>query len=145
MLNEGRIKFAIGLLSFAGLAISGYLTYVHYYSLHPICLTGGCETVQSSSYAVFLRIPVALIGVIGYVLILTSLLVRGGWGALLGVISSFAGLAYSIYLTYLELFQIHAICQWCVTSAALIALIAILMSIRFLRDEKVQAGGHRAS
>lgn len=136
MLSERRLQTAISALALLGLAISGYLTYVHYFQLQPICLTGGCEEVQSSSYSVVLGIPVALLGIVGYLLILVSLFIPGNAGRLPGVIFSFAGLGYSLYLTYLELFQINAICQWCVASAVIIALISILASIRYLHPEE---------
>ena len=46
-------------LALAGLGIAGYLTYVHYAGVHPVCVaSGGCETVQSSSYAKLAGIPV---------------------------------------------------------------------------------------
>ena len=39
-------------LCLLGVGIAGYLTYVHYAGLRPICEIGhGCETVQTSRYA----------------------------------------------------------------------------------------------
>lgn len=78
----------------------------------------------------------AVIGVAGYLLILSSLFIPGNSGRLLGVVFSFVGLGYSLYLTYLELFQINAICQWCVASAIIIALITVIAAIRYLRPEE---------
>ena len=47
-----------GTLGLAGVGIAGYLTYVHYAGLHPVCgISHGCETVQTSSYASLLGIP----------------------------------------------------------------------------------------
>ena len=55
-------------LCLAGVGIAGYLTYVHYAGLRPICgISHGCETVQTSSYASLVGIPVALLGLISYV------------------------------------------------------------------------------
>ena len=134
--SDRRLQIVIGILALIGVAISGYLTYVRYSNLSPICLTGGCEAVQSSKYSAVLGIPVALIGIVGYVLILVTLFMRGNSGRLLGVIFSFVGVGYSLYLTYLELFQIHAICQWCVASAIVIAPDhRALPPIRYLRPE----------
>jgi uncharacterized membrane protein len=65
-------------LGLAGVGIAAYLTYVHYAGLHPICgISDGCESVQTSSYASLLGIPVALLGLISYVLILLSLRTSG--------------------------------------------------------------------
>ena len=39
-------------LTFVGIGIAGYLTYIHYQGLDPICAVGhGCEKVQNSKYA----------------------------------------------------------------------------------------------
>jgi hypothetical protein len=41
-------------LCLLGVGIAGYLTYVHYAGLQPICEIGhGCETVQTSRYVAF--------------------------------------------------------------------------------------------
>jgi uncharacterized membrane protein len=126
-----RHRQAIALLALIGVFIALYL------ALHRIgvigslqCGTGGCETVQSSAYAVFLGVPVAFYGVAGYVGLLVVSLVglqpaflgRRGPTLLLAVMAA-VGLAFTLYLTYVELFVIHAICRWCVASAVVIALI----------------------
>jgi uncharacterized membrane protein len=122
-------------LAVVGIAISGYLTYVHYRGLHPLCLAGvgGCERVQTSHYAKLAGVPVALIGLIGYVAILASLLVRGETARLATVGLTVVGLGFSAYLTYREVATINAICQWCVASAVVMTLLAVLAVARFLR------------
>lgn len=46
-----RLTLAAALLCLAGLAIAGYLTYVHYAEIDPACTTEGCERVQASDYS----------------------------------------------------------------------------------------------
>ena len=122
-----------GILSVIGLAIAGYLTYVHYAGLHPLCLaSGGCETVQSSKYAILFGVPVPVIGLIGYALILGSLFIRGEIGRLLGLCIAVGGFAFSMYLTYLEASVIHAWCWWCVGSAVTITALGVVMIVRYL-------------
>lgn len=136
-----RHRQAIALLALIGVFIALYL------ALHRIgvigslqCGTGGCETVQSSSYAVFLGVPVAFYGVAGYIGLLVVSLVglqpaflgRRGPTVLLAVMAT-VGLAFTLYLTYVELFVIHAICRWCVASAVVIAAIAIVAWTALLR------------
>ena len=120
---------AIAGLALLGLAISIYLTWVHYAGLEPVC-TGisDCERVQSSDYAELVGIPVAVIGIAGYAAILASLWMRVEVTALL----SYLAVAFSGYLTWAELFRIDAICQWCVASAITSLLIAVLATIRAL-------------
>lgn len=124
-------RMAISVTGLAGLFISLYLLL---YSLgvygELMCGTGGCETVQTSSYARLMGVPVAGWGVVWYGLVVLV--------ALMGVQSRFAdekwpdrwllvlatlGLAFSVYLTGIELFVLHAICQWCVASAVLTVVI----------------------
>ena len=120
---------AIAGLALLGLAISAYLTWVHYAGIEPVCSgISDCERVQSSDYAELVGVPVALIGVVGYATILASLRARVELTALL----SYLAVAFSGYLTWAELFQIDAICQWCVASALVTIAIAVLATLRAL-------------
>jgi uncharacterized membrane protein len=120
---------AIAALALAGLAISAYLTWVHYAGIEPLCTgVSDCERVQSSDYGELVGIPVALIGVVGYAAILASLRMRVEVTALLG----YLGLAFSAYLTWAEVFRIDAICQWCLASALVSLAIAVLATVRAL-------------
>ena len=136
-MTERRLRAAIAALSLAGIAIAGYLTYVHYGDVEAVCVAGGggCEKVQTSEYAELAGIPVAVLGVIGYVLILASLWVPGDAGRMAGVVLALSGFGFSAYLTYRELFTIDAICQWCVASAVVMTLLAVLTVWRLLIDE----------
>jgi uncharacterized membrane protein len=109
---------------------------VHYAGLHPICgISHGCETVQTSSYASLFGIPVALLGLITYVLILLSLRTPHENGLLAGYALTLSGFGFSIYLTYREAFTIHAICSWCVSSAIVFTLLAIVGTLRVLSTD----------
>jgi uncharacterized membrane protein len=117
----------------AGLLVSAYLTWVHLRGVAPFCLTGsgGCETVQASRYSEILGLPVATLGMAGYLGLLFSALLRGGVGIILGLFVALVGALFSVYLTWLELFVIHAICQYCVTSAILMMASLVLAALRF--------------
>ena len=118
---------AIAGLALLGLAISIYLTWVHYAGIEPVCTgVSDCERVQSSDYAELVGIPVAVIGIAGYAAILASLWLRVEVTALL----SYLAVAFSGYLTWAELFRIDAICQWCVASAIASLAIAVLATFR---------------
>jgi uncharacterized membrane protein len=104
-----------------------------------ICGIGNCEAVQNSPYARIGPVPVAALGVLGYLglLILSFMGLQPSSRAFrrlpLGLLGGgIAGLAFSAYLTYLEAFVIHAWCQWCVSSAIIMAL-AFLASLPELR------------
>ena len=124
------MRRAIATVALLGLAISAYLTWVHYAGIEPVC-TGisDCERVQTSSYAELVGIPVALLGVLGYAALLVSL--RGP--VELTALLAYVAVAFSGYLTWAELFRIDAICQWCVASALASVAIAVLATLNALR------------
>ena len=65
----------------SGSAIAGYLTSSTTRAATPVCaIAHGCATVQQSAYAELAGVPVALLGLVGYVAILASL-ARDGEGA----------------------------------------------------------------
>ena len=133
---DRRLRIAIGVLCLIGIGVAGYLTYTHYAGIHVLCLSsGGCETVQSSVYSKLAGVPVAVLGLAGYIGILLSLAIRNDLGRMAAFGTALIGFLFSMYLTYRELFTIKAICQWCVSSAVLMTLLTILTAIRVLRVE----------
>lgn len=133
-MSERRLRVAALVVALLGAGVAGYLTYVHYAGLQPFCAGGshGCERVQSSEYAKFAGIPVAVLGLAAYVSILGALLAPGDLARLAAAALAVGGFGFSMYLTYLELFVIHAICQWCVSSAVLVTVLMVLTAWRFL-------------
>lgn len=133
-MTERRLRLATALICVLGLAVAGYLTYVHYAELEPLCVGGGggCEKVQSSDYAELAGIPVAVLGLAGYGLILASLWVPGDAGRVSGALLALVGFGFSLYLTWVELFEIDAICQWCVLSAVLMTVLAVTTAWRLV-------------
>ena len=130
-----RYRQAIALLALVGLFVALYL-WLHALGFGGAIkcgASGGCETVQTSPWAVFLGLPVAFYGVVGYLAILIvalmalrpAALTKKSWSVtLLGLAT--LGVLFTGYLTYLELFVIHAICRWCVGSAAIITAIWVV-------------------
>ena len=135
-MTDRRLRGAIFALALVGLGVAAYLTYVHYEDIKPVCGLGGdCQKVQTSQWSEVGGVPVALIGLIGYALILASLFVPGEAGRVAGAFLALIGFAFSAYLTYRELFSIDAICPWCVVSACLMTLLAVLTATRLVRAE----------
>jgi uncharacterized membrane protein len=131
--TDRALRIAIALLALAGLGVAGYLTYVHYAGIDPVCaIAHGCVKVQTSHWAKLAGVPVAVLGLLGYAGILASLAVRGEGGRLAGAGLAFAGFGFSAYLTYVELFEIKAVCAWCVVSAGLMTALAALTAARVL-------------
>jgi len=111
---------------------------------------GGCDTVQTSSYAAFLGIPVAFYGVAGYVALLgVSLfglqprwIVRREPTIALAILAGL-GVAFSAYLTYLEAAVIHAWCGYCILSAGIITGILVAAIVGF-RDGQRRTEANKA-
>ncbi len=133
-----RLRIPTAALALAGVAVAGYLTWVHYAGLQPVCAggSGGCERVQSSDYAVFAGIPVAALGLAGYLALLATLALPEDPGRTAATFLALAGAAFSAYLTYVELLVIEAICQWCVVSSLVMTALATVSVARMLRVEK---------
>lgn len=138
---SGKILVRVMLvLAVIGLGDATYLTVVHYGGFTIVCSGSGnpCATVQASKYSFLIGIPVALLGAIGYVLILASLLWRDREEARLATLAFvLLGFGFSVYLTYRETFSIpgHPIyCEWCVGSAIILTLLLPLSVIRYLRS-----------
>src|SRR5579863_6487910 len=134
-------------LAVLGLADATYLTVVHYAGLKVLCAAHGnpCETVQSSKYSFLAGLPVALIGAIGYVLIIASMLVRDNENTRLATLGlTLLGFGFSAYLTYQETFTItgHPIyCEWCVGSAIVLTILLIFSLVRYLKAPQVGGAG----
>ena len=127
-------------LTVIGLGVATYLTYIHYAGIKPLCGKGGgsCEIVQTSQYSKLAGVSVALIGLIGYLAILGSLLAPEREESRFATVAfTTVGFGFSAYLTYREIFSIHHICEWCLSSAIIITILMALSVVRFLRG----AGG----
>ena len=133
-----RIMLVITVL---GMALAAYLTYVHYSNTNPVCTAGAsCIKVQTSIWSKVDGVPVALIGLIGYVGIFLSLIAPDRDETRVATLGmTLVGVCFSGYLTYRELYSIHAICEECATSAVFLALLFIGAVWRFLITDDLRA------
>ena len=116
-----------------GLGIATYLTIVHYTGGAPVCaIAHGCETVQKSDYSKLAGIPVAVLGLVGYLGILAALIKDDENARSAAAFLSILGFGFSAWLTYTEIALIDAICIWCVGSAICMTILAALNVTRLL-------------
>ena len=116
-----------------GAGIAGYLTISHFAGDDPVCaIAHGCATVQQSDYAELAGIPVALLGLVGYVAILAALTREDETARTVTAFLTLAGFGFSAWLTYVEVARLDAICIWCVGSAVCMTLLAALSVARLL-------------
>jgi len=137
-------------LAFAGMADAAYLTVVHYADQPIVCSgIGDCELVNSSRYAEFAGVPVALLGLGAY----AALAALGGAAGVRGDVGllavawgvALAGVLFSGYLTYIELRVLEAICPYCVVSAALLTAIFAVLSAALWRTHSRRAASVSSS
>jgi uncharacterized membrane protein len=145
-MSARTLRITLLVLAVVGLGIASYLTYVHYAGIKPACTAGeSCTKVQTSVYSKLAGVPVALIGLLGYIAILSSLLLPEGENARLATMAfTLIGFGFSAYLTYRELFSIHAICEWCASSAGIMTVMMCLSVWRFLRGAAGTSGAGAA-
>lgn len=121
-------------LSVLGIALATYLTIVHYAGLKPACTAGqSCIKVQTSQWSELAGIPVALLGLIGYIGIFATLIAPDREESRLATLGlTLIGFAFSGYLTYREGHSIHYYCEECLTSAAFMTLLFIGAAYRYV-------------
>lgn len=105
-----------------GLGVSVYLTFEHFTANATLaCSIGGvidCAKVTTSAWSTFLGVPVALLGVV-FFLVSLALCLPGTWRRTEGWLDAVrlgwltVGLVMALYLVWAELFRVHAICLWC--------------------------------
>ncbi len=122
----------MAVLAVFGAVISGMALRNHYVrgtsSFCNISQTLNCDVVNRSEYSEVLGIPVALIGLLGYVALLGLATVyreKAETPAML-LFSSITALAFSLYLTYVEAHILATYCILCLGSLAVIVLISLL-------------------
>lgn len=124
-----------------GLLVSIYMTIFKITGNEGMCLgSGDCSTVNASRFSEVNGIPVAVIGIGGYLAILgivllenrNSFLKQNGTLMVFGL--SLGGFLFTLWLVYVELVLLKAICPFCVTSQVAMTLIFIVAVIRLIRN-----------
>lgn len=124
-----------------GLLVSIYMTIYKLTSNDSMCLgSGDCSTVNASIYSEVNNIPIAAIGILGYLAILGVLLFenRNSFfkqnGTLMIFGMALTGFIFTVWLIYVEVALLKAICPFCVTSQVAMTLIFIMAVIRLIKN-----------
>lgn len=135
---------AIAILSFAGVLLSVVSLQRHYArSATAYCDFGerfSCDIVNRSEYSSVAGIPVAGIGVAGYVvlLILAAFYREREETPLRLLITASVGLAFASYLTYIEAYVLATWCILCLGSLTVICLITVLAILTYTALPKTE-------
>ena len=123
------MRYLIALLALAGVVAAYLALRVHYSAETQPCSINekwDCGIVNHSPFAEIGHVPVAAIGVGGYIILAAlSLMRRRVLLAAAGVI----GLAFSLYLTHIEKDVLQVWCLYCVISLGIISIITLLSLI----------------
>jgi uncharacterized membrane protein len=136
-----QLFLAIALLSILGIAVSGVSLDHHFRTTKTTYCDFGqsfnCDLVNRSEYSTVVGIPVALIGILGYLSLLafaTLYRSKAETPAILAI-ASLAGMGFALYLTYIEKYVLFAWCILCLSSLAIITAITLLC-VLLLRQQR---------
>jgi uncharacterized membrane protein len=120
------MRYVIAVLAVIGVVVSVLALRVHYSTSVELCDINekwDCGIVNHSPFAETAHVPVAALGIAGYLALGgVALARRRGWLIGLAVVA----LGFSVYLTYVEKYVLQVYCIYCVISAATITLITVL-------------------
>ena len=146
------LRWAGIVLTVLGLAVAFYMSYAELSGQETSCpgatdaagaagaVAVDCGFVQNSIYAKVLGIPVAIVGVFGYLAILGVWLLENRiaflreYSHLLVFGMALFGFLFEAYLTYAELFIMYTVCSWCLTTALFITLVFVVATARLVQD-----------
>jgi uncharacterized membrane protein len=138
--SDRLLRLAIVVVALSGVALAGYLTYVHYEPAALVCTEGGgCEKVQDSEYATIVGLPVAMLGLGAYLAVLVLVIWDTPTARALTAALALGALAFAAYLIAVQAFAIEAWCAWCLVNDLVLVPLLALLSV--LRLRSAPAGG----
>ena len=121
------MRYVIVILALLGIVVSSLALKVHYDDpgKEPCSINDkwDCGVVNHSPYAVMFGVPVAALGIAGYLLIAVLGVARQ---KILLLVSVLIALAFALYLTNIEKHVLEVWCLYCVISQGIIAILALL-------------------
>ena len=120
------MRYLIAILALAGAAVSTMSLRVHYSTETEPCSINAkwdCDIVDHSPFSEVEGIPVAAIGIAGYLALAVLALMRK---RALGFLGSLIGLGIALYFAHIERDILMVWCLYCVISLGIIALITAL-------------------
>jgi vitamin-K-epoxide reductase (warfarin-sensitive) len=120
------MRYVLVVLAILGIVVSALALREHYRTDTSPCSINehwDCGIVNHSPYAMLAGIPVAILGIAGY-LLMGVLAWRRAWRLL--SVAALVGLAFSLYLAHIEARVLGVWCIYCVISLSDISFITLL-------------------
>ena len=120
------MRYLLALVAIAGVVVSSLTLHVHYSTGTQPCSVNekwDCGIVNHSSFAVIGHVPVAAIGIMGYLVLAVLALIRQ---RLPLVLAAFIGFCFALRLTMIEQYALGVWCLYCVSSQGIISLLLVL-------------------
>ena len=139
---QWTMRYLIALVALAGAAVSALALRVHYSTDTEPCSINerwDCGIVNRSPFAEIAHIPVAAIGIAGYLALAGLALARR---RAVTLSAALIGLAFALYLAHIERDVLMVWCLYCVISLGIVALLTLL-SLGWVMAER--SGRRRAS
>jgi uncharacterized membrane protein len=133
-LTARPLRLASLVLSVLGILDAGWLTFHHYFGLQLAC-SGGCDVVQASDQSELLGVPVALLGLLSYLVLIVANWLEGELARVGAALVAIIGVGFSAYLTYESVTDIGRTCPYCLANFAIMILMAIVTVTRLLRED----------
>lgn len=128
------MRFLFLFLALAGVVVSALALRVHYSTETSACSINAqwdCGIVNHSPFAEVAHLPVAAIGIAGYLALGALALLRQRF---LLMLAAMGGFCFALRLTFIEEFALGAWCVYCVISQAIIA-VTLLASLAWVGSE----------
>lgn len=138
-----RLALVITVLALIGIALSAVSLVAHYKTTpSDFCdldETFNCDIVNRSIYSKIYGVPVAAIGLIGYIVLLALSRInrQNRIASAVLILGSLIGLGFSLYLTYVEARILAVWCILCLGSLACIVGITVLALTRHVRTREL--------
>jgi vitamin-K-epoxide reductase (warfarin-sensitive) len=121
------MRWVLIVLTVVGIAVSSLALREHYRTDASPCSINerwDCGIVNHSPYAVLFGIPVAVIGIAGY-LLLGILAFQKAYRLML--VAALGGLGFALYLTHIESAVLGVWCIYCAISLGVISVMSLLV------------------
>jgi vitamin-K-epoxide reductase (warfarin-sensitive) len=120
------MRYVLAVLALAGLVVSTLALRVHYSTETEPCSINehwDCGVVNHSPFAMMGRVPVAAIGMAGYLVLGVLALARMRFAL---HVAALLGLVFALRLTFIEKYDLLVWCLYCVISQGIIAVLTVL-------------------